>query len=364
MNASSVYFDSVIRQQNTQGISIISPAPRDAWEDLVKSDPQTLTCQTSAWTDCLCSSGGYQDASRLYHLPDGRRLLLPLVRQRGWPAFLATQASFPNSWGIGGPLVSDQLTANDVTLIMADLAAQPVLRTIIRPNPLLGDVWATAHMPRVMAEPRRAHVLDLEGGFDRVWEKRFNHRTRTKVRQAERAGLTIECDTSGRLASVFYELFLQSVDRWAQKQHEPRYLAHWRAQRRDPLEKIQAIAQGQGNACRIWAAWLDGQPVAAIMVLLGKNAHCTRGAMNKCLTSQTRANELLHRLAIEEACQAGCRYYHLGETGQSRSLAQYKEGLGAVPYAYAEYRVEWLPVTRVDRLLRRGVKRLIGFKDV
>ena len=72
---------------------------------------------------------------------------------------------------------------------------------------------------------------------------------------------------------------------------------------------------------------------------------------------------LLHRLAIEEACRAGCRYYHMGESGSSASLAQFKRRFGANAYGYAEYRLERLPITSVDAHLRRLVKRLIGFTD-
>jgi hypothetical protein len=72
----------------------------------------------------------------------------------------------------------------------------------------------------------------------------------------------------------------------------------------------------------------------------------------------------LHRLAIEDACQAGCHVYHMGESGESASLAQFKGRFGAQPQRYAEYRLERLPITQMDKLLRQTIKRAIGFKDV
>jgi lipid II:glycine glycyltransferase (peptidoglycan interpeptide bridge formation enzyme) len=135
-----------------------------------------------------------------------------------------------------------------------------------------------------------------------------------------------------------------------------------RGRRRDPIEKLQAIA-GLGEACRIWAAFKDGRPAAAIVVLQGANAHYTRGAMDKELAGPTRANYLLHSLAIEDACAAGCRHYHMGETGRSESVAQFKTRFGAKPYHYAQYHLEQLPFSAVDRRLRDGVKRMIGFRD-
>jgi hypothetical protein len=162
---------------------------------------------------------------------------------------------------------------------------------------------------------------------------------------------------------VFYDLFRQSVDRWADQQHEPRLLARWRARLRDPLHKIQYIAHTLGDACCIWVAWLAGQPAAAIVVLKGANADYILGAMDKELAASTGANALLHRLAIEDACLSGCRYYHMGESGPSASLARFKSGFGAKAYPYAEYRLERMPITSIDNQLRGLVKRLIGFKD-
>src|SRR5205823_5311334 len=168
---------------------------------------------------------------------------------------------------------------------------------------------------------RRAHVVDLDGGFEAAWQ-RFSSRARNHVRRGERSGLRIELDASGRLVPAYYELFMQSVERWARRQNEPLALARWRARRRDPLDKFEQVLRALGERGRLWMAFSDDTPVAAIIVLQGRNAHYTRGVMNPELAGPTRANYLLHRMAIEDACGAGCRNYHMGETGTSASLAQ------------------------------------------
>lgn len=344
-------------------LQVTSPAPRGVWEDILKQDPEALVTQSPAWLDCICSSGRYEDASRLYENSEGRQSVLPMVRRKGLPARLANQASPPSSWGIGGLVGPGSATVQDVSAVFSDLLTLPFLRTTIRPNPRNGRLWAAAAPPQVITVPRLAHVLDLQGGFTHVWMKRFNSRTRNKIRRAEKSGLTIERGSSGELVPVFYDLFLQSVTRWAQQQHEPLWMARLRARRRDPISKFQSLTRTLGDACRLWVARYDGQPAAAILVLQGANAHYTRGAMNKDLAGPTLANFLLHKLAIEEACEAGCRYYHMGETGTSRPLAQFKAHFGADAYSYAEYRLERLPISRLDQGLRGLVKRIIGFED-
>lgn len=155
--------------------------------------------------------------------------------------------------------------------------------------------------------PRLAHVLELEGGFARVWSERFTGRARTAVRKADRAGLTVERDTSGKLVSVIYELFERSVERWAGEHHEPLPLARWRHRRLAPMRKFRVMATTLGEMCRIRVAWHSGKPAAAIVVLQDRNASYLSGMMDKELAGPTRANYLLHRLAIGEACEAGCR---------------------------------------------------------
>jgi hypothetical protein len=342
---------------------VITPAPREAWTALLADDSDALPGQTPAWMDCLLTGDSYEDASRLYELPGGRELVLPMARRRGLAGRLGGAASLPAAWGVGGLVAPGGVTVDDARAVFADLASQPGLRTTVRPSPLQAPAWAAARPPGVTVVPRLAHVLDLEGGFERVWTDRFTRAARKAVRQAEHSGLRVELDTSGRLIGVFYELFDCSLRRWARQQHEPTALARWRGHRRDPIDRLELLARRLGEACRVWVAWQDERPAAAILVLRGANAHITRSVMDKEIAGPTRASDLLHRVAIEDACAAGCRIFYLGETGTSQSLAQFKRRFGARPYPHAEYHLERVPLTALDSGARRLVKRVIGFRD-
>jgi GNAT acetyltransferase-like protein len=343
---------------------VTTPAPRGVWRELLASDGDALVSQTPEWLDAVCAGGGYKDASRLYETPWGTRVILPVARRkRPWPSRLALQASMPYAWGMGGLVAAVPPKPRDVAAVVSDLVSQPVLVTGIRPNPLHARLWTRAAEPGVAVIPRVAHVLDLSGGADEVWRERFHKKARSGVRKAERSGIEVDCDTSGRLLPVFHELLQVSIERWAHQQHEPLPLARWRGRRRDPLDKFRRIAVELGNAMRVWVAWKDGSPAASMVVLQGTNASAIRGAMDKELAAPTSANYLLEWLAIQDACEAGCRHYHMGETGPSRQLARYKERFGARPVAYSEYRIERLPLTRADALSRSAVKRLLRFRD-
>ncbi len=332
----------------TQDIQVTTPAPRRVWQNLLESDMEALPYQTPAWLDCICAMGGYEDASRLYEMPGGRQLILPMVRRKGVPGSLVTEESLPSGWDPGGLVATGTVRVEEITVILEDIVDQPVLRTCIRPNPLRVEAWDAARLSEVIRIARQCHILDLEGGFEQVWMKRFKSTTRRGVRKAERSGLVVECDTSGKLVSVFYDLYMRWTERRAQEKHLPLSFARWLARRRDPFRKFQMVAQILGDACRIWVAWLDEQPVAtAIQLVYNSTAIYWRGASDKELAGPTRANVLLQKLMIEDACRAGCRYYHMGESGGVASLVDFKSRFGAQPYPNAEYCVERLPVTKL-----------------
>ncbi|HEU4514593.1 MAG TPA: GNAT family N-acetyltransferase [Nocardioidaceae bacterium] len=347
-------------------VRVTGPVDRGVWRRVLASDPDAVPSQAPEWIDALCSTGRYRDASLQYETANGRLAVLPMVARTGWWAPPGgARDSMPPAWGFGGPLVEDGTDRELLAAVATDLATHPRLRVHLRPNPLHAELWAAAMtgLPHVTTKPARAHVLDLAGGFDVVWRDRFKPTTRTQVRKAERLGVEIETDTTGRLVPVFHQLLRRSVDRWAAQQHEPRALAQWRLARRDPVDKLLAVAHSLGEACRTSIAWYGGRPAAGIIVLRGRNAHFTRAAMDKEISGPTRASSLLQKVAIEEACAAGCGKYHMGESSTGSGVSDFKDRFGAQAYPYQEYIFESLPLSSADQVARTAVKRAIGFRD-
>jgi CelD/BcsL family acetyltransferase involved in cellulose biosynthesis len=342
-------------------LEAVGPAARGAWDDALATDAAAVVSQTPAWLDCVCAVGRQVDATRAYRAPDGRRLVLPLAAR---PA-LAVESSMPFGWGVGGLVCAGgRLSADDVAAIAADLAGRRRLRVAVRPTPAADPLWRAAAPAGIARTSHMSQTLELAGGFDHVWTRRFSSNVRRACRRAERLGLAVECDEGGRLVDAFDALYRRSVARWAAAQHEPERLAQWRARRRDPRRKFALVAQRLGPACRLWLARRDGEPLAAIIVLRhGEHSTYWRGAMDRDLALGTGANELLHRLAIERACAEGARWYHMGEAAPGSSLARFKRGFGAIEEPHAGYRFERLPLTAADALLRGQAKRMLGFRD-
>ncbi|WP_421119916.1 GNAT family N-acetyltransferase [Aquihabitans daechungensis] len=258
------------------------------------------------------------------------------------------------------------MTVERLEAVVADLATIRTGWVRIRPNPLHADRWeqVLASAPAgTFGVPKRSHVLELDADPDRLFAEQFTSSARRNVRLAQRAGIEVEVDDEGRLVPVFHDLLMRSVERWAGAAHEPLAVARYRAGRRDPVEKFQAWSEAMRGGCRVLVARRDGVPIAASIVLQGANAHLTRGAMDRELVGRDRPNELLMWHAIRDASLAGCRWFHLGESGTSASLAAYKERFGAVGIDYPEVRLERVPMTALDRTVRRAGKRVLGVRS-
>jgi hypothetical protein len=337
---------------------VASPAPRDEWRRLLAEDPDALAFHDPRWTDAIVDAGGGEDASRLCDV-GGRSVVVPLIRRRLGPVELL--ASLPFGWGFGGAVPGRALDGEAGPALLAALGRRAGIQLTVRPNPLVADAWSAAAGPSVRRVARRAHILDLAGGFEAVWSRRFQGPVRTAVRKAERSGVEVEVDRTGALVREFYELYERSILRWSASGPLPPASARRRAAAREPLRKYQAAARDLGDAFEVWVARVSGRPAAAIVVLAAAGAASYwRGAMDEALAGPVRANQLLHRLAIEAACNRGARAYHMGETGTSATLADFKERLGAVPITYSEVRIERVPLTEARQLGERAAAASLG----
>ena len=66
---------------------------------------------------------------------------------------------------------------------------------------------------------------------------------------------------------------------------------------------------------------------------------------------------------IEEACRAGRRWYHMGDSTPSSSLAEFKRRFGAGEEHHTVYLLERWPLTAAEQLAKSAVKRVLRFRD-
>lgn len=345
-----------------QAPSVTSPVPRQVWDATLTADHGALVSQSLAWRDAVFASGRYADASRLYQFDSGQQVVLPLASRRGLPPGLGAMTSWPPTAEIGGPICpGGEISRPEAAVILADLARINALSVEIRLRPDAGEHWlAAATSWRV--ERHCCYILDLRGGFDDVWNNRFRSSVRGAVRKAERSQVDIETGRSALLLDEFCQLYDASIRRWAAGRHEPAWLARRLLSQEMSRQRLEQMAKHFGDDLTVWMAHVKGQPAAAVVVLRsGSYAKYWRGAMDKDLAGPTQANNLLHRLAIEHACETGCSFYDMG-FGDAPSLIAFKQKLGAVACQTHTLRRERLPVHAIRLYAESAVKRAIGVR--
>lgn len=340
------------------------PDARSAWRALVASDESVALSKTPDWADCICASSRFSDATLLFRGVDGRQLILPRLRKTGVAPLMRLFESPPHGWGLGadasgvlsegGPASPEQIRA-----LIQEIQRHPGLRTRVMVGGDDAEAWASVAPSVMYSTARTAQVLDLRGGFSVVWSERFTSKVRSNARKAERRGVVVESDNTGRLVPVFDLLYRNSVDRWAQERGHPLALMRTLAQRREPQSKFATVARMMGERCTVWIAWRGGEPLAGIFVLTGgPRVTYWRGAMDKERARGTGANELLHRHAIEAACADERQSYDFG-LYQTEELKRFKSTFGAREFPVCSYYFEKLPTVAVEAKCYNAAKRVV-----
>lgn len=345
---------------------VVSPAPRGIWSEVVRDDPTTTALQTPEYFDAVLAASGGRDASRLYELPDGRRLVLPLIRSRSLPG-LRFEAAYPGGYGHGSMLATGGLRADDVRMVVEDLRGRGAghglghsLSTRIGGGHHTAEQWSAGGGPGVVEVPRRVEVIDLSPGIDELKTNVFDRRVRQSMRKAARCGLQVERDTTGRLVHTFYEIYLAWVERWIPRSGLPPAVARRRALREEPLEKFQNVTALMGDKCRIFVVSHHGVPVASCITFVhGQHAIGWRSYSIRELANPVEANTFAQVAGIEDACASGCTYFDLGQSGEAGDLLSFKHKLGATPRPVIDLRIEPPALTSLRALKERGESAVV-----
>ncbi len=345
--------------RSTTPVSVLAPAPRDEWREILAADPDAVASQSPEWLDALCRRTGMVDATRLYLVPGGRRIVVPLVARRVAGVSL-TAESMPYGWGYGGALVEGGgLRREEAALVLGDLHRRHRARTCIVPSPTTAVIWGEAAGAAVGHERRHCEVIDTGAGFDAVWAG-YGSRLRRNIRRAERDGVVVERSTTGAFVPEFTRLYAESVDRWAEQRGQPLTLARALARRRDRPGQAAAVAAALGDRCVMWRASRHGEVVAVHVVLYqGGTVHGWMGVNDHRLNRETNGNMLLHSAVIEDACARGARAVLLGESDPGSPVEEFKLRFGASCIDYDTLRMEPVPITAAAHRARWAAETVL-----
>lgn len=345
-------------------VRVTTPVPAEVWQSVASADPSTMPFQTPIWRDCVCAGSQWRDASRLYELPDGRQLVLMAAR-RSIPGLPAVEASWPHGWGTGGVLAPGGVRPDEVDLVCADIAAHRVLSATVRPAFGAAPAWSQArHGTSAIA--REVHVAYLEKPFENYWADSVPAKVRSNIRRAQRhlehAGIVITAGNTPELVRAFYDTYLEWAGWRARQRKVPLALARWQAQRAEPFAKFATVAEKLGGGCHVQVAWQDNRAVGAAMSLrTGRSAVGWRLYADRSLPARYRLTEVLIAESLRHACEAGCQYLEMGESGGKENLASIKSRYGGKAFPLAEYYYERIPLSPARAAFQSARKRAEEF---
>jgi CelD/BcsL family acetyltransferase involved in cellulose biosynthesis len=301
------------------------------WESHLSRCPDATFFHTAAWMSALVDSfAGWQGRVLVAeHAAGAWHALLPYVEvhRRG----LCSLQSMPFGT-FGGPLATDECP-DDIIAGLCDRLASRARSWRTRAVQLCE--YRNRSMRRLPAAvysrfaPRTqvTHVLDLSGGSETVWRKRFAHQRRRQAECARRRGLTLRQTVDPADFMAYYEIYrAMTLDRSC-RATLPRRL----------FEKLAELAD---ERIRLWVAEIDGTMVAGnLTFVLGTVAISWNGAMLRASTAYHPA-VALHHATIEDVCACGCRTYHLGASPGLPGVARFKEQFGSHPHEIGVWQVD------------------------
>jgi predicted N-acyltransferase len=194
------------------------------------------------------------------------------------------------------------------------------------------------------------HVAYLGKSFEDYWVRSVPVKVRSNIRGArrhlERAGITITAGNTPELVRTFYGTYLDWIDWRARQRKVPLPLARSRARRAEPFAKFATVADKLGGDCHIQVAWQGTRAVgAAISLHTAGSAVGWRLYADRSLPARYRLTEVLIAESLRHACEAGCQYLEMGESGGRENLASIKSRYGGRAFPLAEYYHERIPLS-------------------
>ena len=320
----------------------IDPLRDPRWDAFVRSRPDRLVFHHAAWLDVL--QRGYRRAPACLACQGQKGELLGVLPLCEAPGLLSGRrlVSLPHT-PIAGPLSSGGAVTTALLEAAVDRAAATGASLQVKagraelaglPAGLVGEAWSTTY------------VRELPGPGEqlRFGASRNHARLKWAMNKALREGVTAREASSEDDLRAWYRIYLATMRYHAVP---PRPLAFfealWTSLRPDGLMRLLLAERREAAGTRLIAG--------SIFLTAGATVFY---AFNGCRRSDfdLRPNYLIQWRALEDACEAGYRWYDFGEADPGQEgLATFKRKWGTRACALHRY---YFPA---GRELERGILR-------
>lgn len=290
--------------------------------------------QTPLWARVLVESfPEFRVDTRFYELPDGARVLVPLMRRTRFGGALSTLESMP--FGTYGAFLAERALARaEAEAILRDLkrSPPPVVRLMVTPNPLgrFAIPDDTFHCQNFV------HFLRLDEDYDRIWRQRFSRGLRYSVRKSTRRGVRAGIEQGETVFLDFCRLYTETARTW---EREPPFGERFFA----------ALSRLAATEAQLWVARLEGRMIAGCVVFThGEHQTPYVGGFDREYRGYD-PNNLMYAEAMKWGARQGYRYFNFLSSAGIKGVEHFKSSFGTQRIFFNYYLYE----NPVLKLLRR-----------
>ncbi len=301
----------------------IDPQRDERWTQFLSSHAEAVVYHHPFWLRALEEAFGYKPAHLAFEDRHGQlRGVLPLFALHG----IITGhrfSSLPRT-PQAGPLANDKEATQ--ALLKAAVERVRAIRGAQLQFKLAADTLSGLVDGVISARWRQSYQLSLPEHVDqlRFGDKRNHARVKWAVNKATRNGVVVREGESEADLRPWYELYLDTM-RWFFVPPRPYHFFEliWRQLKPHGMLRLLLAERHTAGGVELLAG--------SMFLMYGKTtSYAFNGRRRDELTYHP--NDALQWSAIHSACEAGFRYYDLGEvTSNHSSLAKFKSKWGATP---------------------------------
>lgn len=293
------------------------------WWQVAENCDYATFYHTPAWHHLVYESiPGLQIKTIGGRLQNGTRFILPMMTTKRVGPFYGLTSAAEDFYG--GIIADGPITAQDQQQIYQYVVDKwQVISLKFLPLPSQPCAIDSKDFYSVEGTDK-TYVIPLSPGYEQIY-KNYSRGHKSAIKKAEKAGVTVEVTEDLEDYREYYQIYLDSVDRW-----DDLFLgetAPWVL-----MENTHNLAQKMPDKIKLWVARLEGKVISGAIVLYwNKSAIYYHGANHREYFSHRAAN-LVQDEIIKHAAQADYAYetYDFGPSGISDGVREFKRRFGGV----------------------------------
>ena len=293
-------------------MEIVENVQQKLWDEIILNANGSTYFHTYEWAKIIEQVfRNHSIATAAFIFDDGVKAILPLIQ---FKRLLGLRKScFSMVPGVYGGLISNEsLTPEQVEKIYSHIVKKHSDINIF------GNPYIENYMPEFFHKDEIfTHVLDLENGFETIWEN-YSKSYRRHIKKAKTYGLSVRLGESLEDYREYYNIYEDSLKRWGDN-----------ATSRYGFNLFENICNLKSKNIKLFLAMLDEKIISgALLFYCGNHIVWWHSAT---LSDFYRYNpvKFMQNEIIKKSCENGYKYYDFNPSGGHEGVIKFKEGFGA-----------------------------------